>query len=48
MGQELLGDDAWAELFPLSGPLDENSGITMTVSTKPFDVFLQAVDQLWT
>jgi len=47
MGDEILGDDAWADLFPSSGVLIENDDITMTITTSPrMNVLLQALDQL--
>ena len=46
IGPELLGDDAWSELFS-SGALPENKDITMKVwiSSAPA-VHMQAIDQL--
>jgi hypothetical protein len=46
MGDEILGDDAWADLFS-PGVLIENDDITMTITTSPrINVLLQALDQL--
>ncbi len=46
MGDEILGDDAWADLF-LPGALAENNNIIMAISTTPrINVQLQALDQL--
>ena len=45
MGDELLGDDAWANLFSPAA-LVENTNITMTITTAPrISVYLQALDQ---
>ena len=45
LGQELLGDDAWAALFS-SGRLSENPDITMSVWGSSVSVRFEAVDQL--
>jgi hypothetical protein len=46
MGPELLGDDAWRELFS-SGPLAENPNIRMTIMSSPeLDVSRESGDQL--
>ena len=46
MGQELLGDDAWAALFS-SGRLSENQDILMSVfGSSGLAVRIEAVDQL--
>lgn len=46
MGSEILGDDAWTDLFS-PGALVENNDISMTVTTIPrLTVSLQAMDQL--
>ena len=45
LGQELLGDDAWATLFS-SGPLSENPDIVMSVFGNGLTVRIEKVDQL--
>lgn len=47
MGPELLGDDAWVALFPVDGVLDENTDITLYLSTTPrLSVLLKSEDQM--
>ena len=47
MGQELIGDDEWTNLFS-SGPLTENPNIRMSVFFERFSVSLLAEDQIGT